>query len=31
MLGINDALGFRIVSARTEWHVDVAAVLCTIG
>jgi hypothetical protein len=31
MLGINDALGFRITSTRTEWQADVGALLRVLG
>lgn len=31
MLGINDQLGFRLVSTRTEWQADPAEVLTALG
>jgi GNAT superfamily N-acetyltransferase len=31
MLAINDALGFRIISTRTEWQADAADIVRTLG
>jgi hypothetical protein len=31
MLAINDALGFMVVSTRTEWQAEVDDVLRTLG